>query len=209
MEQNQINLLNLDRMLESLAQNNWATANDIFPSEFCLALAQECHRLHHQGELTKASIGHAGSKTINSEIRSDFTLWLEENTASELQQSFLDQMELLKQTLNQFFYLGLKRFESHFALYPPGGGYDKHIDNHRGSGARRITFVLYLNSDWKKGDGGELSLYEPENENQLIKQIEPRLGTFVLFRSELFPHQVEKSHSHRLSLTGWFRNDAS
>ncbi|WP_374030628.1 2OG-Fe(II) oxygenase [Bdellovibrio bacteriovorus] len=209
MEQNQINLTNLDRMFDDLADHHWAVATEVFSQDFCQALAHECQNLHAAGALNKASIGHSATKTVNAEIRGDFTLWLEQDTGSDLQKQFLAQLEVLRQKLNENFYLGLQRFESHFALYPPGAGYDKHIDNHRGSGARRITFILYLNAHWQKGDGGELSLYSPEDENLLLAQVQPRLGTLVLFRSDLFPHQVEKSHSPRLSLTGWFRNDAS
>jgi len=34
--------------------------------------------------------------------------------------------------------------------------------------------------------------------------VEPRLGTLVVFLSELFPHEVLPSNRDRLSLTGWF-----
>nr|WP_295899834.1 2OG-Fe(II) oxygenase [uncultured Bdellovibrio sp.] len=196
-------------MFDELATKNWSSSTQLFPREFCRKLAQECQRLHDQGEFNKASIGRGATKTTHSEIRGDFTLWIDENTASPLQQNFLSHLQTLLEHLNHSFYLGLKRFETHFALYPPGAGYDKHIDNHRGSGARKITFILYLNESWQKGHGGELSLYQPDHEDTLITQIEPQLGTFVLFRSDLFPHQVEKSFQPRLSITGWFRNDAS
>ena len=208
MEQKQINLSALDHLLEDLAKKNWAVSAEVFTPEFCRNLAQECQKLADQGQLHKASIGHGSSKTLNSEIRGDFTLWLEESTSSSLQQSFLAALEDIRQELNRFFFLGLKRVESHFALYPPKAGYDKHIDNHRGLNHRKITFVLYLNENWQKGDGGELSIYNPENDSEVITQVMPRLGTLILFRSEIFPHQVEKSTAPRMSLTGWFRDDA-
>lgn len=196
-------------MFDDLAVNNWASSAAVFSKDFCQKLAQECQRLHDEGQFHQASIGRGVTKSTHTEIRGDFTLWLDEKNNSPVQQSFLSHLQTLLEQLNQSFYLGLKRFETHFALYPPGAGYDKHIDNHRGSGARKITFILYLNEHWQKGHGGELSLYQPDQENVLITQIEPALGTFVLFRSDLFPHQVEKSFQPRLSITGWFRDDAS
>ncbi|MFM6929060.1 MAG: 2OG-Fe(II) oxygenase [Bdellovibrio sp.] len=208
MEQKQINLSALDDLLEELAKKNWAVSAEVFASEFCRDLAQECQKLSAQGELHKASIGHGSSKTLNHEIRGDFTLWLDEKSPSSVQQSFLAALDVLRQELNRFFFLGLKRVESHFALYPPKAGYDKHIDNHRGLNHRKITFVLYLNENWQKGDGGELTIYNPDNDSEVLAQVTPRLGTLILFRSELFPHQVEKSTAPRMSLTGWFRNDA-
>jgi SM-20-related protein len=176
--------------------------------EFCQSLAQECQKLSQEGQLQKASIGHGSSKTLNNEIRGDFTHWLDEKSASSVQQNFLAGLDTLRVELNRSFFLGLKRVESHFALYPPQAGYDKHIDNHRGLNHRKITFVLYLNENWQKGHGGELSLYNPDKDSEVIAQVEPRLGTLILFRSEIFPHQVEKSTTPRMSLTGWFRDDA-
>lgn len=196
-------------MLEELGDKNWARSSQVFSSEFCRQLALECQKKYAEGELQAAAIGRGVSKTTQTSIRGDFTQWLTEDSESLLEQDFMRSLRDISQELNAFFYLGLKRFESHFALYPPGSGYDKHVDNHRGSGARKITFILYLNESWKPGDGGELSMYDPENPESRLTQIFPVLGTFVLFRSDLFPHQVEKSFQPRLSLTGWFRDDAS
>lgn len=196
-------------MFDELAQKHWACATDLLPQELCRTLAQECQKLFEDGALQPAAIGHGSTKAQHSEVRGDYTRWLEPTApASPSQVAFLDFLANLQRALNESFYLALKRYETHFALYPPGTGYDKHVDNHRGSGARKITFILYLNEDWHQGHGGELSIYEPENAQKLITRVEPRLGTFVLFRSELFPHEVEKSQKPRLSLTGWFRDDA-
>lgn len=195
-------------MFNDLAANNWAISNTIFEEDFCSQIAKECHSLYNQGLFKQASIGHGVTKKTESSVRGDSTFWIEDIPSSTtLQKKLWVSLQDLKDNLNKNFYLGLKWFETHFAIYPPGAGYDKHIDNHKGSGARKITFLLYLNENWQKGDGGELSLYQPEQENVLIATVEPKLGTFLLFRSDLFPHQVEKSLRPRLSITGWFRND--
>ncbi len=193
--------------MNEYAQNGWACTDQIFQPEYLKALAAECLKLHSEGLFTKAAIGHRGSKTINNNIRGDYTLWLEDAPTSPLIQTFLEFLDQFRLLLNQEFFIGLKRVESHFALYPPEANYNKHVDNHKGSGARKVTFVLYLNENWQTVHGGELSLFSPNDENQLIETIEPKLGRLVIFRSELFPHQVEKSHVPRLSLTGWFRDD--
>lgn len=205
MEQKQINptVLNasaLEILLEELAQKNWAVSSQVFSFGFCQNLARECQNLALQKQLQKASIGRGNTKAIHSEIRGDFISWLEESHI------FLAQLELLRHSLNQLFFLGLQRVEAHYALYPPGTGYDKHIDNHQGANHRKITFVLYLNEHWQKSYGGELSLYNSDDSE--LFQVEPQLGTLILFRSDLFPHQVEKSSTNRMSLTGWFRDDA-
>ena len=199
-------------MLDTLAEQSWAESSTVWNSDFCKELAQECQRLSLQGQLKKAAIGSGSQKNVLKQIRGDFTLWLDPQGSNEIQARFLSAIQQIQNVLNQSFYLGLNTFETHFAHYPPGAGYDKHIDNHRGSSARKITFILYLNENWQHGDGGELSLYAPtkaeESETPRIALLPPRLGNFILFRSELFPHQVEKSMKPRLSVTGWFRNDA-
>ncbi len=195
-------------MLETLAEKSWAESPNIWPHDFCRRLARECQILEQQGSLKKASIGHGLDKSMNQAIRGDSTYWITEEKATPVQKKFLQEMQKVQYTLNRSFYLGLNHLESHFAIYPPGTGYDKHVDNHRGSGARKITFILYLNENWNSGDGGELSLFQPENEDERLALLPPTLGRFVLFRSEVFPHQVEKSLKTRISLTGWLRNDA-
>lgn len=217
MEQNQINLTlktgfnlkaikmiidksKLTAQLENLSQNGWTSSTDLFATELCQQWAQDCFNLHQTGQMTKASIGRGAGKAIQNEIRGDNIFWLDQHPA-------LAALEEIRFALNEFFFLGLKRVEAHFAFYPPGAGYDKHFDNHRGLNHRKITFVLYLNEGWQKSDGGELSVFSAEDENQLIHTLEPKLGTLILFRSDLFPHQVEKSNTNRLSLTGWFRDD--
>lgn len=207
MEQKNYKLTSLEGFVNEYAQNGWACTDQIFQPEYLKALAKECLKLHSEGHFSKAAIGHQGSKTIINNIRGDYTLWLEDAPPSPLIQTFLFFLDEFRLLLNQEFFISLKRAESHFALYPPQTNYNKHVDNHKGSGARKVTFVLYLNENWQSGHGGELTLFSPDNEDEVLKTIEPLLGRLVLFRSELFPHQVEQSHVPRLSLTGWFRDD--
>lgn len=204
----QIHDIEIEKLFHDLAHKEWACSAKVFPLEFCHHLAEKALDLQREGLFRAAAIGRGASKSHNPSIRGDVTLWIEEESASLLLIEWREQLELMRTLLNQSFYLGLKSFETHFAIYPPQAEYQKHIDNHRGSNARAITFILYLNDHWKKGDGGELSLFDPRDQKTLMTQIEPHLGTFVLFRSEVFPHQVEKNFQQRLSLTGWFRTDS-
>jgi hypothetical protein len=47
---------------------------------------------------------------------------------------------------------------------------------------RRVNVLLYLNPDWKEGDGGELSLYAVGNEEPTVS-ISPKFGTCVIFNT--------------------------
>lgn len=203
----QINQVELEKLFDDLAREEWASTEKVFSLEFCHLLVQECLLLQSEGLFHPAAIGKGANKINDQTIRGDFTSWIEDNSTSVLLRELREQLDLMRMMLNQNFYLGLKRSETHFAVYPPGAEYQKHIDNHKGFNSREITFILYLNENWKKGDGGELSIFQPSDQDVLMTQIEPMFGTFVLFRSKVFPHQVEKNFHQRLSLTGWFRTD--
>jgi SM-20-related protein len=114
---------------------------------------------------------------------------------------FLDQ---LKKKLNESFYLGIKQFETHLAVYPPDAFYQKHKDRFEQDSSRVFTFILYLNLDWKKEWGGELLLYNEDH--QLLEEIIPKPGTLVCFLPEMFPHEVLPSKRERRSFTGWMHN---
>jgi SM-20-related protein len=186
--------------LDELATQGWSEAHELFPLDYCVHLAHECQNLHTAGKMNKSAIGRGISRTIESEIRGDDIFWLESHP-------FFENLDFILQALNESFFLGLKQFETHFAFYPPGTGYEKHLDNPRGQNNRKITFLLYLNEKWQETDGGKLVLYRPQELNKIICKIAPKLGTFILFRSDLFPHEVETSKANRCSLTGWFRDD--
>ena len=115
---------------------------------------------------------------------------------------YLDKMENLRQELNCQLFLGLRDFETHFCRYPNGGFYKKHVDNFRGQGRRKITTVLYMNESWQQGDGGEIVMYDMQD-NELFT-LEPLAGRMVFFMSEDFPHEVLPTQKKRESIAGWF-----
>ena len=160
-------------------------------------IAQE--ELHYK----KAGISSAQRLHIDTSKRSDKTRWVEEDNAA--QSEYLTFCTGLQQYLNQSLYLGLNYYESHFAIYNAGDFYEKHLDAFRGNKNRVVTTVLYLNKKWEKQDGGELLVYD-EN-NNLCEEVEPTEGKMIVFLSEKFPHEVLKAHKKRYSIAGWFRVD--
>lgn len=198
----------LEKMMDELAEHGWSTSDQIFSNTHCFELRDELLDLESKNNLVKAEIGHLKTKIISQEIRGDYIFWLDPNAKLiSLSTQFAETLlQKIQSTLNSSFYLGLKSHEAHFAYYPVGAKYDKHCDNHQGLNTRSITFVLYLNN-WKLADGGELVIYSPDNDLFEIHRLEPKMGQLILFRSELFPHQVLPSIVERCSLTGWFRTD--
>jgi len=76
------------------------------------------------------------------------------------------------------------------------------LDQFRGRNNRLISCVLYLNENWKVGDGGELQLYNTSGEVP-THRIEPLRNRMVFFRSDTVWHEVLPAHAPRKSLTGW------
>jgi SM-20-related protein len=110
-------------------------------------------------------------------------------------------LEATGRGLNRGLYLGLHEIELHYACYPPGAGYARHIDQPHGHAARRLSSIVYLTEDWREADGG---LLRCSADRGGFREIEPRAGRLVLFLTEGREHEVLRTSRERLSITGWF-----
>lgn len=186
---------------ESLADSGWSVIEDALPPDVIASLEKNCHALWACDELEPAAVGRAGEEKIIPEVRGDYIRWVDNGTANEPLTQYLHFMDQLRSHLNQSLFLGLEDFETHFALYPPGAGYQRHVDRFKSSPLRTVSVVLYLNTAWQPGDGGELCLYLADR----TEVIAPRAGTLAVFMSADMPHEVLKAQRHRASLVGWYR----
>ena len=101
--------------------------------------------------------------------------------------------------------MGITYYESHFAIYDEGDFYETHLDSFKNFKNRVVTTVYYLNEDWMDEDGGELVIYD-EN-NQFLTKVIPHANTLIVFLSDKFPHEVLPAKKRRFSIAGWFRID--
>lgn len=165
-------------------------------------LRDVCHAMHAKGAFHSAGIGN-GTAEIRSEIRGDQIYWIDEAQAAPALQAVLDKLETLRLTVNQQLYLGLFDVELHFAIFPPGTGYRRHLDRFQNDDRRSLTVILYLNENWVPEDGGLLRFWPNETADAI--EITPVGGTLVTFLSDRFWHEVTPANRQRMSLTGWFR----
>jgi SM-20-related protein len=194
---------------DELALKGYSVQPQFFDNDFCTGLRNEQNFLLEQGAFRQAGIGRGAEFKIAPEIRSDFVLWLHSGNLTALQQVFWDRMDAFRLSLNRELYLGLNSFECHYAVYPPGSFYKRHVDQHKLTRHRIISCILYLNPNWKEEDAGQLRIYEKDEQgNEYYTDVAPQLGTLVCFRSDKVEHEVLPTHSHRFSITGWMRNDA-
>lgn len=189
----------------ALHQDGWISCPDFLDRRDTLALSDYVHDLNAQGKLNPARIGHHATRQQDETIRGDAIAWLENGQDSRVRQ-LEERFAKLRQALNRELMLGLFEFEGHFALYAPGTGYRRHLDQFRDSDTRKISCVLYLNDgEWNPEDGGQLRLFLNGEADQPFIDIQPCGGTLVLFLSGRFYHEVRTTQRTRLSLTGWFR----
>lgn len=201
----QLNRRHINDIIEAIASQGYAVIPEFFPADFIAALQQEALSLQEAGKLQRASIGKADQNQLNTRIRGDLIHWLDHACPSAIQQAFASSMETLRESLNQHFYLGLFELENHFAIYPPGAVYHKHLDQFRGNEERQVSCILYLNDQWEEEDGGQLRLYLNDTEADPYIDVVPQGGTLVVFLSGKFWHEVLPATQPRISLTGWFR----
>ncbi|MBD3618804.1 MAG: 2OG-Fe(II) oxygenase [Chromatiales bacterium] len=187
-------------VVDDLVDHGYSLRPGYFDPALVAALRRELRLLHREDRLRAARIGKDGERQLREDIRGDQIRWLTGET--DAQQAFLAQMEALRETLNRELFLGLEDFEAHFALYPPGAHYERHLDSFNNNNLRRVTIVAYLNARWRPWDGGELNLYDGD---RVFESIRPEGGTLVTFLSERIPHEVAVTQRSRLSIAGWFR----
>ncbi|MDW5286739.1 2OG-Fe(II) oxygenase [Alteromonas macleodii] len=165
-----------------------------------------CQRSISEAEYQAAGIGRAENYQKVEKVRGDEICWI---TGSSSEGAlWLSWCEAMQQYVNRSLFMGLFSFESHFACYEPGKFYKRHVDAFKGQGNRVLSLVAYLNDDWTSEDRGELVLYADESD-LIGTRVLPMKGTFVVFLSEQFPHEVLPAARSRHSVAGWFRVNGS
>ena len=197
----------LDHISQEIYSNSYVVVDNFVDEAFRKALLKEQTDLLNQGQFTKAAVGKGDQKQVRAEIRSDEVLWMDATSLSPLQAIFWEKVAEVQQVLNRRCFLGLKSFEGHFARYPIGSFYKRHLDQFHAVPHRIVTIILYLNESWTETDGVQLRMYFPQEDgSERVEDVLPLGGRLVVFLSEEIPHEVLPTHKERISITGWLRN---
>jgi len=186
------------RLMDDLAENDYVTADQFIDDEMYTRIMNFFREKEENDQLTKAGIGSSGEFKVDSSVRGDFIYWLERDNDQKME-TFFSLMDELVDALRKYCYLSLSGSEFHIAKYPAGSYYKKHLDQFNNRSNRMITVLLYLNENWKPGDGGELKIYG-KDQNILVEPVARRL---LLFKSDKIEHEVLVTRVPRYSLTGW------
>lgn len=183
----------------ALAVDGWCVISHLMTDEQTRALADECAAMHGASLLLPARTGSARSSSL---LRGDSTHWFDQGNMTTPQQDFSDRIDALRLDLSRDLMLSLVDCEAHYAVYRPGAGYARHLDCLRGSDARVISAVFYLNDAWREADGGALRLYLADGS---ARDTYPRAGSLLLFLSAQFEHEVLPARRDRMSIACWMR----
>ena len=194
-----------EKITNSLVATGWYVGQSIFSASLSSGLASRARSLAAAGSLHAARVGRADDAQLNEQTRSDETLWLNDFCDDKFERQALGAVNSLRRALNESLFLGAQSSELHFARYALGAFYKTHRDRFRNDDARVVSLVFYLNDNWPDDCGGELVIYD-DNDNALTRVL-PRVGTMVCFLSDRFPHEVLPSTQERFSLTGWLSRE--
>jgi SM-20-related protein len=118
----------------------------------------------------------------------------------------LAMLESLRLAINRESMLGLFDLELHYARYPCGAHYDRHVDQPRAAADRQVSLAIYLNADWQPAQGGALRLFDADGGHRDVAPLGGRLVSFLTPGRE---HAVLPAVRVRWSLSGWFRRRAA
>ena len=131
---------------------------------------------------------------------------MDEAEADEAEKLYFDRINDFVHYLNRTCFLGIQEKEFHYALYPEGTFYKRHLDTFQNDSRRKLSMVCYLNDeDWQADFGGELTIYFKNNNTESEQNIVPKAGRMVIFESQVLEHEVKPVKQPRLSITGWLK----
>ncbi len=191
--------LKFETLIDQILERGFGILDDFLTPDETAALHDSFDVRNAQMAFRKAGISKSHERV--EDIRGDEIFWLDRETASPAEISYLDRIEYLLKYLNYTCFMGLHSYEFHFAKYPVGTFYKRHLDRFVNDSKRKLSVVFYLNSGWTDELGGQLRIYTKDGEADIV----PVAGRIVVFESDKLEHEVLSAIKERRSITGWLK----
>ena len=189
-------------LINSFIENKVGIVENFLSESLSLNLKENLKTLYQESQLQSAGTGKNTKVEYNKLFRSDLIYWLDRTHNNIHENGFLDLMDDFVTYLNTTCYTGITSYEFHYTLYEKGSFYKKHLDQFRNNDSRKYSMIMYLNSEWKEEDGGELCIHHGDK----FQNISPVNGRTVLFKSNELEHEVLITNKPRMSITGWLKS---
>jgi PKHD-type hydroxylase len=191
--------------LDSVVNENWAFANNVFTAEECEKIIKIGTSGTHASPLTYGAVGDLNSVKKNikeiAKIRRSPISWIR-NDIPDNHWIYHRLQEVIKTINDQFFNFELTEIQSlQFTSYDAQekGFYGKHIDMmHRGNGTRKLSLTIQL-SDPSDYAGGDLLLHTAENPER-PQRVQ---GTGIFFPGYTLHEVTPVTKGRRYSLVAW------
>ena len=192
-----------ETIIDDLLQQQFSVINNFFSLEEVMVLRNSLLAKYEADKFKKSAMGNRVNEEIDKTIRGDFILWIDEDNANEAESVFFHKINEMVDYLNKTCFLGILHKEFHYAVYPKGTFYKRHLDTFQNDDRRKLSIVCYLNEDnWLSENGGELTIYTEKEALDIL----PIPGRLVIFESQILEHEVKVvKASERMSITGWLK----
>jgi SM-20-related protein len=191
-------------LIDSFIKDRVGLTNNFLSVSLASHLKDNLVKLYQNNQLRSAGTGNEVIVNHDKLVRSDVIYWLDRSHNNLHENAFFDLMDSFVLYLNNTCYTGITGYEFHYTLYESGSFYTKHIDQFQQNGSRAFSMIMYLNADWKLGDGGELQIHHIDH----LQNISPTNGKSVFFKSSELAHEVLLTNVSRMSITGWLKTTA-
>jgi len=196
-----------ENLITDILEKSYSIIDDFFDASEIEELRDSLKDIYEADCFKKAAIGDKFNEEVDKTVRGDFILWINEAEGRAVERRFFNKINNLVDYLNRTCFLGILQKEFHYAVYPTGTFYKRHLDTFQNDDRRKLSMVCYLNDDsWVATNGGELTLYLPSENGETALDIIPKPGRMVIFESQVLEHEVKPVlASERLSITGWLK----
>ncbi|WP_159800387.1 2OG-Fe(II) oxygenase [Flavobacterium sp. MK4S-17] len=195
-----------EKVIADLLEKRYSIVENFFSVTEVLALRESLLEKYEEDKFRKSAIGNMANEQVVEAIRGDFILWLDETKCNAAEKQFFEKISDFTDYLNRTCFMGIAEKEFHYAVYPEGTFYKRHLDTFQNDQRRKLSMVCYLNDeDWQAAYGGELTLYFNEGAIETSLDVYPMQGRMVIFESQLLEHEVKPVKRERLSITGWLK----
>ncbi len=195
-----------EKIISDIGAQQYSIIDHFFTDNEVKTLRKSLKARQESESFKKAAIGNRLTETIVKSIRGDLIFWIDEAKASPTEMLFFNKINNMVAYLNKTCFTGILSKEFHYAVYPVGTFYKKHVDTFQNDDRRKLSVVCYLNAHgWLPENGGELVLYLNKSGKLSEQVVYPLPGRLVIFESQIIEHEVKPVNKERLSITGWLK----